>query len=142
MRVTQAWLDEHYGITSADKQPQKKYRKEEKKLQVEIVKLLRMKGHFFFSVPNERIIDDQADLIMLMELKRMGLHKGAHDIFIATPPPRVPGNKASIEVKWMDNEPDEDQKRFACQMVKTGGRSAFVWTLPEAINILEFWGYL
>lgn len=103
-------------------------RNAEHKIQMAIVRYLRMVGLFVFAVPN----GGNRDAITGAYLKAEGVMSGVADLVLL-----LPGRCIFIEIKTPKGTQQDSQKIFAEKVAKLG-YSYYIWrSLDDAIKFVE-----
>ena len=111
----------------------------EKQLQAKCAGWLRAAGVLFLHPPNE----GRHKKHYYAQQIAMGMHPGAADLIIFTPPPAMsdcPG--AALELKVGKNKPTSAQLEFLASLRALGWAVAWARDEDEARATLERWGYI
>lgn len=88
---------------------------------------------YVIHIPNESVRTPKYGAL----LKKMGMRKGASDLFIAMPRHKFHG--AWIELKTVKGKPTSMQKKFLADMKKQGYYTNITYGLDEAIKIMDWY---
>lgn len=90
-------------------------------------------GLVWFAVPNQGARNPRSAAI----LKGLGVKAGVSDLILLHA-----GTAYALELKVGKNKQTDSQKAFADAFVRAGGKSACVWNIDDALDVLLGWSLI